>query len=61
MTRYVCVADGCDFCDNDEERAEQHSTSFGDKHDLLKVEYDPNYRKASVRLIDNTTIATSTS
>lgn len=60
VTRFLCVAEGCDFCDNDEERAEEHSKSYGDQHDLLKVEYDPYYKKATVHLLDNSSISTTT-
>lgn len=55
------MADGCDFCDNDEENAERHAEQNGDSHDLLRVEYDPYYKKAKVKLIDTNTINTETS
>jgi len=61
VVRYICMADGCDFCDNDEENAERHAEQNGDSHDLLRVEYDPYYKKAKVKLIDTNIINTETS
>ncbi len=61
ILRYVCVADGCKFCEDDEESAENHAEQWGDSHDILKVEYDPYYKKAKVKFIDTNTINTETS
>jgi len=60
VVRFVCMADGCDFCDNDEEMAERHAEQYGDNHDLLKIEYDSYYKKAKVKIIDTNTINTET-
>ncbi len=44
VIRYICIAEGCDFCDNDEENAERHAEQYKDKHDLIKIEYDSYYK-----------------
>ncbi len=58
VTRYICMADGCDFCDNDEENAKRHAEQYGDKHDLIKIEYDSYYKTLKAKIIDTNTINT---
>lgn len=60
ITRYVCMANGCDFCDDNKENAERHAEQWGDKHDLLKIEYDEYYKKAEVKIINTDAINTET-
>lgn len=60
IIRYVCMAEGCDFCDNDEENAERHAEQYGDKHDLLKIEFDDYYKRAKVKVINTDQINTTT-
>lgn len=61
ITRFVCMANGCDFCDDNEENAEKHAEQWGDKHDLLRIDYDDYYKKAKVKLINTDTISTEIS
>ncbi|OQB06413.1 MAG: hypothetical protein BWY19_00224 [bacterium ADurb.Bin212] len=56
VTRYVCMAEGCDFCDNDEENAERHAEQYGDSHDLIKIEYDTYSKRLKAKIIDSNTI-----
>lgn len=60
VSRFVCMAEGCDFCDNDEANAQRHAKQYGDKHDLMHVEYDPYSKHANVQVIDITSVNTST-
>lgn len=61
VIRYVCMADGCDFCDNDEENAERHAEQRGDNHDLIKIEYDSYSKRLKAKIIDSNTISTQLS
>ena len=56
-TRYMCTYSGCDFCDNDEENAERHSESYGNDHDLLRIEFDKNYKTVKAKFIDNSNLS----
>jgi hypothetical protein len=50
------MAEGCDFCDNDEENAERHAEQYGDNHDLIKIEYDTYSKRLKAKIIDSNTI-----
>jgi len=50
------MAEGCDFCDNDEENAERHAEQYGDSHDLIKIEYDTYSKRLKAKIIDSNTI-----
>lgn len=61
VIRFVCVAEGCDFCDNDETNARRHAEQHGDNHDLLRIEYDAYSKRVKAKIIDTNTINTQLS